>query len=364
DDGQWVILSTRNAEVRMRARIDSSLHPQVVVAEYGWWQEGTDLGLPGFDPVDTRGSNYNLLIDDEHNDPISGSVPMRSARCDIHPEPSSSWAGTAPFVVAAAHAESDEVRALTLKPVGGRPLPDYLPGQHITISHAILNGQAEVARSYSLTGPAHADHRESYTLAIRHVIGGQFSSFIHQQLQPGTVVNVSTPTGLFVIPTRIRQPVVLIAAGIGITPFLSYLETLATNGADETPEIVVHYGSRNSDNHVFAERILKLAQRIPTLRVIDHYSRPGPEDKEGEHYTLRGRVTANHIDADLIRRRARFYFCGPEEMLDDLIAGLVDRGVPKFDIFAEKFHSAPAEVTISDNARAMIRFARSGKELT
>lgn len=51
-------------------------------------------------------------------------------------------------------------------------------------------------------------------------------------------------------------------------------------------------------------------------------------------------------------------------MLQDLIDGLVKRKVPKFDIFAEKFHSAPAEVNISDDAQATIRFARSGKELT
>ena len=363
-EGQWVVLSTRNSEVRMRARIDSSLHSRVVIAEYGWWQEGTDLGLPGYDPVDTRGSNYNLLIDDDHNDPISGSVPMRSARCDVHPEPSPSWAGGAPFVVTAAYAESDEVRALTLEPVDGRPLPDYLPGQHITVSHEILGGEGQVARSYSLTGQAHAADRKSYALAVRHVDGGRFSSFIHERLQPGTVVNVSAPAGGFVIPTRIRQPVVLIAAGIGITPFLSYLETLAAGDADDAPEVVLHYGSRNSDSHVFAERIRVLAKQIPTLRVIDHYSRPKPEDKEGEQSTIYGRVSARDVDDDLIRRRARFYFCGPEEMLDQLVGELVARGVPKFDVFAEKFHSAPAEVTISDDARATVQFTRSGKEFT
>lgn len=364
EEGQWVVLSTRNSEVRMRARLDSSLHPRVVVAEYGWWEEGTDLGLPGFDPVATRGSNYNLLIDDEQNDPISGSVPMRSACCDIRPEPTETWTGTVPFVVKATHTESNEVRALTLQPSDGRPLPDFLPGQHITVSHPLMDGEAAVSRSYSLTGPATTTDRQAYTLAIRHVVGGQFSGFIHEQLQTGTTVNVSAPSGLFVIPTAIAQPVVLIAAGIGITPFLSYLETLAGCAFDHSPEVVLHYGSRNRDSHVFADRIRALQQRIPTLRVINHYSRPASDESEGTHYDVRGRVRAEHIDADLIRRRARFYFCGPEEMLQDLIDGLVERKVPKFDIFAEKFHSAPAEVNISDDAQATIRFARSGKELT
>ncbi|RYH62968.1 MAG: 2Fe-2S iron-sulfur cluster binding domain-containing protein [Alcaligenaceae bacterium] len=364
EEGQWVVLSTRNSQVRMRARIDTSLHPQVVVAEYGWWQEGTDLGLPGFDPTGTSGSNYNLLIDDDQNDPISGSVPMRSASCDVRPEPMAAWVGSAPFVVAAAHSESDEVLALTLEPADRRPLPDFLPGQHITVSHTLVEDDAAVSRSYSLTGPAGVGDRQAYTVAVRHVMGGQFSSFIHQQLRTGTTVSVSAPSGIFVIPTKIDQPVVLVAAGIGITPFLSYLETLAAPHSFAAPEVVLHYGSRNREHHVFADRIRWLQQRIPTLQVIDHYSRPIASEKEGEHYAIRGRVRAEHIDPDLIRRRARFYFCGPEEMLQGLIDGLMERGVPKFDIFAEKFHSAPTAIAISDDAEAVVRFERSRKQLT
>ncbi|KOG86757.1 molybdopterin dinucleotide-binding protein, partial [Streptomyces varsoviensis] len=89
-DGQWVRLTTRNATIRMRARIDDSLHPSVAVAEYGWWQSAPDLGLPGYDALAGGGeegtsANYNLLIDDEFTDPVSGSVPMRSAACEIRP---------------------------------------------------------------------------------------------------------------------------------------------------------------------------------------------------------------------------------------------------------------------------------------
>src|SRR5205085_3392916 len=76
-----------------------------------------------------------------------------------------------------------------------------------------------------------------------------------------------------------------------------------------------------------------------------------------------GRMRAEHIDPDLILRRARFYLCGPEGMLRDLTAGLVERGVPRFDIFTEKFHTTAPVTTIPDGAAADVHFARSGVTL-
>lgn len=58
-EGQWVELATRLGSIRLRARFDDSLHPSVVVGEYGWWQEATDLALPGADPIAATGSNFN-----------------------------------------------------------------------------------------------------------------------------------------------------------------------------------------------------------------------------------------------------------------------------------------------------------------
>lgn len=362
-EGQWVALSTRNATVRMRARVDPALHPSVVVAEYGWWQDGYDLGLPGSDPLHGSGSNYNLLIDDDRHDPISGSVPMRSTACDVQPVPTAGWSGQREFVVTAATEETAEVVALEMRPTGGSSLPDFRPGQHLTLACLPYPGEvAGVVRSYSLTGAASDDQRSIYRIAVRHVPGGSLSTFVHQRLRPGSRVLVTAPNGLFAIPTHLQLPVVLLAAGIGITPFLSYLETLARTGGT-VPEVVLHHGARNSATHVFADRIRALQDELPNLRVITHYSRPTATDVLGRDYTLSGRLGAEHIDLELIEHRARFYLCGPEAMLHDLTGGLIARGVPRFDIFAEKFHTAPRAVAIPDDARATVRFARSGREL-
>ncbi|WP_116198404.1 molybdopterin-dependent oxidoreductase [Amycolatopsis circi] len=353
EGGQWVRITTASAEVRMRARIDPALHRDVVVAEYGWWQPAPDLALPGSDPLEEGGTNYNLLVGDDAHDPVSGSVPLRSTFCDVQPDEAEPWTGQREFVVERAVFETEDIRSVHLKPVDGRSVPGFRAGQHITVAWPDAPG---LTRSYSLTSPANAPD-DGYAIAVRRVSGGQFSPAVHDRVQPGTRLLVTAPSGGFAVPTVHSRPIVLLAAGIGITPFLSYLESLDPASA---PEIVLHHGSRDRSRHAFRERIAALARRLPTVRILDHYSRPGPE----ERCDFTGRVTAGRVDADLIRRRARFYLCGPESMLDELTGELVERGVPRFDIFTEKFHAAPAPVRIPDGATATVRFARSGREVT
>ncbi len=84
-DGAWVEVASENGTVRMRARYDAALDPRVVSAQYGWWQDNAPLGLPGYDPLSSRGSNYNTLISDRAADPVSGSTGLRSSMCEVRP---------------------------------------------------------------------------------------------------------------------------------------------------------------------------------------------------------------------------------------------------------------------------------------
>lgn len=84
-DGDWVEVRTPKGRIRLRARLDDTLDPRVVVGQYGWWQANERLGMPGYDPFAATGSNYNLLIGNDALDPISGSVPHRSYVCEVSP---------------------------------------------------------------------------------------------------------------------------------------------------------------------------------------------------------------------------------------------------------------------------------------
>jgi ferredoxin-NADP reductase len=354
-DGQYVRIRTAKASVRMKARLDPSMRPDIVVAEYGWWQETPDLGLPGYPHLNDDGPNYNLLSTDDRRDPISGSVPLRSIPCDVHPDEQRIRASSLirDMVVADTRIVATDTVALRLEPIDGQPLPDFLPGQHLTVSHG---GDSEVTRNYSLTGPAVDPGRRGYDIAVRKVPGGRFSTAVHDQFGRGTVVHAAPPSGVFVIPVAHSSPIVLIAAGVGITPFLSYLETLR-NHNEASPEVVLFYGNRDLAGHVMRERIAYLDGVLPNLKVVTYYSQPDHEVPPGIRL---GRFDSDHVEQELIERKARFYICGPEAMLEQVTTQLVRRGAHRFTIFAEKFHAATTAINIDSTATETVTFARTG----
>jgi anaerobic selenocysteine-containing dehydrogenase len=81
--GDWVRIVTPNGSVRARARLNSSLDPQVVCGQHGWWQGCAELGLPGYPPYGPDSANLNLILHQTPADPISGSAPLRASLCQI-----------------------------------------------------------------------------------------------------------------------------------------------------------------------------------------------------------------------------------------------------------------------------------------
>jgi anaerobic selenocysteine-containing dehydrogenase len=79
----WVLVETPRASMRARARLNTSLAPEVVCAQFGWWQGCEPLGLPGYDLAGPGSANYNGVIGTEVADPISGTIPLRSYLCEV-----------------------------------------------------------------------------------------------------------------------------------------------------------------------------------------------------------------------------------------------------------------------------------------
>ena len=80
---EWVILETVLGGIKLKVKLNPSLHPSVVFTQHGWWQSCSELGLPGYDHTDPQGANANLLVPNDQIDPISGSVPHRSYLCRV-----------------------------------------------------------------------------------------------------------------------------------------------------------------------------------------------------------------------------------------------------------------------------------------
>lgn len=348
--GDWVVIRTRIGSIRLRARLDAALDPAVVASEYGWWQACPDLGLPGYELTgEGGGGNYNAIIADDVRDPISGALPLRSFACAIEratAAPTLSWR---PFQVVERQAEAENIVSMMLASADREPLRPVQPGQFLNLR---LDG---VTRAYSLITPAERVPT-LYRVAVRRIPDGALSSRL-ADLPLGAIIEAQGPSGTFLLPRRNEFPILLIAGGIGITPFMGYLESLT--GSAEEPQVILHYGCRNSATHAFASRLAELASRLPNLTVRTHYSQP----REGDRCDHRARITAADISDELIRGRARIYLCGPEPMMDGLTSGLLARGVPEFEIFRERFRS-PATPIASDGSPRTVRFARSGRTMT
>ena len=82
-DGDWIEITTAHGQFRARASLHGGIDPRVVVAQHGWWQACSQLGLPAYDPTGPETVNYNAAIRADDVDPISGAPSHRSYRCNI-----------------------------------------------------------------------------------------------------------------------------------------------------------------------------------------------------------------------------------------------------------------------------------------
>ncbi|QEI09090.1 molybdopterin-dependent oxidoreductase [Pigmentiphaga aceris] len=371
-DGDWMQISSRVGQARFVVKITPGLADDMVVAEYGWWEACTALARDALPIGGALSSNFNSLISADQHDPVSGSIAMRSFRCEIAPDPATlagqrGWEGWRDFKVSALVQEAAGVLGIHLEPAEAGPLPDFLPGQHVQIR--VHDGLQTLGRAYSLTGPAVWPGRRGYSIAVRHQKGrdingrefeGAVSSYLHRHLALGHKIELMAPSGSFMLPVRSEQPLVLLAGGIGITPFINLLETLP----DGDPlEMWLYYANLNSRSHAFRQRIAEHRKRLPGLKVLDVYASPLDTDVAGVDYASTGFITADVVSDALIARRARVYMCGPPAMMDSFANGLIVRGVPRFDIFREVFRSPPGPVE-DDGRTFSVRFARSLQDST
>lgn len=369
DAGDSVLVVTETGEARFTARIAKGLHPGVVVGEYGWWQKCDALGQTELPVAGRSGSNFNGLVANAALDPISGSSPLRAYRCDVRRDPATDeqqrrWEGLREFRVSGLQREASDVTTLTFEASDGGYLPDFQPGQHITVQLQTPVGAA--LRSYSLTGSAKVANRRSYSIAVRKALGedehgvpqvGMASGFINDSLHVGDSLQAQMPSGNFILPVSTKRPLVLLAGGIGITPFLNLLESLID--PPHMPQILLLYANRNGASHAFKARLLELSSALPRLRIINFYSRPEAQDCLGEDYHIAGRVAVEHVPRALLKLRPLIYMCGQSQMMSEFSTALQQLGVPRFDIQQEVFRS-PTTAVIEPGQSHPVTFSKSG----
>jgi ferredoxin-NADP reductase/MOSC domain-containing protein YiiM/ferredoxin len=245
------------------------------------------------------------------------------------------WSGFRALRVQSVHRETSAVTSIVLESVSGSPLPAALPGQYLVLRLYPEKDARPVVRSYSISG---ASDCGAWRISVKKETGPG-SRFVADATQTGDLIETSAPRGDFVLRPGTR-PVVLLSAGIGVTPVLSMLHALASGRAGDPREVWWIHAARNAQEHVFAHESRQLLSAVPRSRSTIAYSRPGPADRLGNEFDIDG-----HLDFDCLQKLhlpagADFYMCGPAGFLSSMSDCLAALGVPPNAIHQEIFGPA------------------------
>lgn len=279
--------------------------------------------------------------------------------------PPPAWNGFQRMKVAAVHQETSEIKSIVLAATDGSHLPPALPGQYLVLRLAPHKNSPPITRSYSISGPSGAG---VYRISIKRD-EGPGSRYLVDTTEVDDTFEVSAPRGDFVLRPGVR-PVVLLSAGIGITPLLSMLYALAAAGAGASRKVWWLHTARNGREQAFAEDARKLLDKIPGSRPVIAYSKPESTDRPGEDFDINGRFDLVNLRNLGMPTEADFYLCGPAGFLEDMHRNLASLGVLPEAVHQEVFGpktslSSGAAKSLhppagSEGVGPLVSFVRSG----
>ncbi|MBU3076436.1 NO-inducible flavohemoprotein [Sphingomonas quercus] len=244
------------------------------------------------------------------------------------------WSGWRDFRVAEVVTESSVIRSFILRPVDEGAVIRHKPGQYLTFWLAIP-GQPPVKRNYSISN---APNGEYYRISVKREPQGLASGWLHAAAVPGTVLKVSPPAGEFFLADHPERPVVLLSGGVGLTPMVAMLETVAARGL-ATPVYYIH-GTHDRDTHAMRDHVRALAAKTAAIRIVDFHQTPLPDEVAGRDYDHAGLITEEWLLANTPVGEADYYLCGPRPFLRAAVSALSLSGVPSDRIHYEFFGPA------------------------
>lgn len=229
--------------------------------------------------------------------------------------------------VAEVRAERGGTHTLALQPVGHEGMR-FLPGQFAWIK---LAGSPFTLEEHPFSFSSSAERPGRIEFGIKAL--GDFTRRIGE-VAPGTRAYLDGPHGAFSIDRYPAVGYVFLAGGVGVTPIICFLRTMADR-RDPRPVLLL-YAEKSPDTLAYAEELERLRQTLD-LEIV-YVLEEAPDDWAGER---------GFVDADLLQRRLpdecvrRTYFvCGPPPMMDAVHAALLERGVPEAYIQMEHFNLA------------------------
>jgi ferredoxin-NADP reductase/MOSC domain-containing protein YiiM len=271
-----------------------------------------------------------ILAQESSPKPVDGNPGLADE------EQAPAWPGFRQMRVANINKESDSVTSFILEPIDGRPLPVFRAGQFVVLRLLVDPGKPPVLRSYSLSDLPTFNH---FRISVKNELNGIGSSFLCNRARERDLLDVSAPRGTFTLGSG-QSPVALLSAGVGATPVMSMLHSLAAEKSQR--EIWWIYGARNRVDHPFAEESRSLLKQLSRGRGYIVYSRPAAIDQVGADFDAPGHIDTALLERIGVSRGSDFYLCGPSSFLRNMRDGLRNWGVLAGNMHTEIFGSLEA----------------------
>ena len=236
--------------------------------------------------------------------------------------------------------ESDVITSFYLVPSEPAKVPEFEPGQYITIRVQIPGEQNLLNRQYSLSG---APNNEYFRISVKREAeenspAGKVSNYLHDHVQIGDRIEVTAPAGDFTLNRKVASPVVLLSGGVGVTPFMSMVNDMANHQPHRQIKFI--NASRNGALQAFKSELEELKEKLTNYQLSFVYEKPSAEDKLQLNFKKEGYIDAEWLKANAVSENADYYICGPFPFLRAIVLSLKQLGVDDSRIHFEFFGPA------------------------
>lgn len=283
-----------------------------------------EMFSPGQEVLDAWGKAYGVL---------AGVFINREA--EIYQDNASKtggWEGTRAFRIVKKTPRSALITSFEMEPVDGQTVADYQPGQYLAVWLKPEDFAFQEIRQYSLTRKPDG---KGYRIAVKRENGGQVSNWLHNAAKEGDVVHLAAPAGDFFLSVSPQTPVTLISGGVGQTPMLAMLDTLAKN--HHPAQVNWFHAAENGEVHAFADEVQALGAELPHFTSHLWYRTPTDSDRQAAAFDSEGLMALEPLAANLQDPQMQFYLCGPVAFMQHAAKQLVALGVSTDRIHYECF---------------------------
>lgn len=231
--------------------------------------------------------------------------------------------------------ESEDITSFVLEATDGKPMPVFKPGQYLSVLATFADGTTQL-RQYSLSD-APNPHRLQISVKRERTgddkPAGRVSNWLHDHVDIGSILQVTHPFGDFAPDTESDAPIVVLSAGVGITPMVSVLNRIAQ--VNPRRRVVFAHAAKGVAYHAHRTEIVAVKEVMPHLHTAVFY-----EDFSTENVTD-GTTHGGRMDVSKLpawpRGDADVYLCGPLAFMQEQWRALLEVGVPAKRLHREVF---------------------------